>query len=200
MKKNYRWLAVTAAVIVGLVATPAAALAIVNGDSNVVLYHGPSSSYTEASWSGSTDTISSMETHPGGAFTTSPTHYCLAAVFDWGTDGFTPGESGHFDARVVRTCRSNTHLDKSFNDSGSVRSIVGMQRWGACYGPTGGVNTQHAYCTNDSRADLTAVRWDGVGPNTNLSDTNFCTAGHWAKYGVTYFSFYSGGSSTSCTS
>jgi hypothetical protein len=64
---------------------PGVALASVASGTNEPVYHGPSSSYAEASWSASTDNISSLEAHPGGAFVTSPTPYCLAGIFDWST-------------------------------------------------------------------------------------------------------------------
>lgn len=198
--------ALAAAVIVGLtmVGTPSAALAGPANGTNEQEFHGPCGSsgcsYGEATWTASTDTINSMEVHPGAAFTTSPTHYCLASIFDWQVTPTGEG-SGHFDPRIVRTCRSNTHMDQSFGDSLTIRSLIGMGRWGVCYGPTGGVNTQLAYCTNSIDADGPVTKiGGGAGPDANLGDDNHCARGHWAKYGVIYFSYYSGGNSTSCTS
>ena len=58
---------------------------------------------------------------------TIPSNYCFDSWFDWDT------QSGHYDARVARTCRSlSAKYGPRATDTG--RTFLGMQRAGLCYG------------------------------------------------------------------
>lgn len=138
-------------------------------------------------WNESNDSLS-LTSAPA----TLPSGYCADAIFDWARDDYNPLTSDHHDARIVRSCRSNsTHNVQIASDTGG--SLRGMQKAGLCVGPDQNV-IDAGTCANASGADQ-SVKYAGI----NDSLPNNCVRA-WKKFANGTTAYYSGGSSTSCSS
>ena len=150
------------------------------GSGQSYLYKGPSGSWGYAEWYGSSNGLRLIANPSSMA-----TGYCLDAWFDWNREG-----TGHFDARVARSCRGLYQRDSGFNYEST--DVAGMQKWAVCYGlnnqttsPTSNCN-QHPEHTSDI---------SGVNPNL----PNSCTRS-WRLTSSGSYLYDGGGSSTSCSS
>lgn len=112
-------------------------------------------------------------------------HYCLDSWFDW------TSSAGHFDARVVRNCRSGITHNASWREGLSAQ-VTGMQKAATCYSVANSPLLA-SECTNATGASI------GVAGNVQPSLPNYCT-GASVRNANNTISVYSGGTSTSCTS
>jgi len=109
--------------------------------------------------------------------------YCFDSWFDWGT------QSGHYDARVARTCRNmNSEYGDRITDSG--RTFTGMKKAGYCYGQND--QTCATFFGNASGATVSLSTVDENLPNY--------TTRAWVRLSNGSETTYSGGSPTSSTS
>ena len=65
--------------------------------------------------------------------TTLPSGWCYDTKFDWGRFGL------HYDARVARSCRSNTVRNTQISTEGW--NVSGVNKAGVCYGPNQATNS-----------------------------------------------------------
>jgi hypothetical protein len=110
---------------------------------------------------------------------------CLITAFDWYR--YTVVGSNHYDARIARSCKSNTfHETYGFFESAGA-SLLGMQKLGQCagteYAETGG------NCVTQPDSDF---------PVSDVSLDTACSA-QWTRGVNNGTAFYNGGDPTSCT-
>lgn len=186
-----RWFRATAAALAGVLAAvtlaPHAALANVPVGT-ALEFAGSSANFGYAGWTQVTDSLSGIEIDSGGF----PAGWCAVTIFDWKTS------SGHFDPRMTKTCNPSYGISASSSDAGLGRTLIGMQRFGVCYGPKASTNLTESRCTDDSRVEGSVVRTPTGGPNANLP--NNCARGWRIEAGTSTVVYSTGGSSSSCTS
>ena len=183
----------TAVVVAAVGLSPAVALANVpSGSSNQA--KGPGLSHASATWNEAPDTLYSLQVV---GYPTFASNWCLDGIYDWKTSG------GHFDARLVRSCNPSVDYSRSSNDGGQGRVLLGMQKFGTCYGPRNSTNTSSSNCSSDPRNENSILRTgtgteDVSGPNTSLP--NNCTKSWRVEPGTSSVIAHSGGASSSCSS
>jgi hypothetical protein len=130
-----RWIGIVCAVSGLLIALPnSPALAVGEASGTGSITFGPEGSGT-VTWNAASRTVTI--TTKAGALAGK----CLTTWFDWYTNG-----AGHYDARAVRVCRSNTSFSHTW--SGENSKVAGVQKLAVCYG----ANNQSGSCKVDPRA------------------------------------------------
>ncbi len=188
---SQRWRRGTAAaaVVCLLIALSGTRAFAVVGTGNDEEQKGPCLSNGSQQWNGSTDQLYDIQSTPTCTFAA---NYCLDSWFDWATGG-SGEQSGHFDARVARTCNSSVEVIRSSNDANRGRGLIGMQKAATCYGPNDHTSDLSSYCVNAPDATQTVV--GAVVPNI----PNLCTRSWRVDPGTSTIVYDSGGQeSKSC--
>lgn len=134
-----------------------------------------------ASWNKSGLTISIVAT--GWCMSS---NYCETTWYDWGTS------SGHFDARAIRMCYRSASSYSAYNQAESTtggRTLLGMQKWGTCYG----VNNSAGTCVTSSQSisGCTLAAVNHTYPNTSTR--------MWVRTSTGSYQYYSGGNVSSAS-
>ena len=113
------------------------------------------------------------------------TSKCLITMFDWYR--YTVSGDNHYDARIARSCKSNTFHETYgfFESAGAV--LLGMQKLGQCAG------TEFAETTGNC-----VTQYDSEFPVNGMSLDPSC-ATEWTRGVNNGTSYITGGDPTSCT-
>jgi hypothetical protein len=148
-------------------------------------YAGPSAGSGYASRGYSSWNKSGAQFYVKASRYAQPYGSCETAWFDWGTG------SGHFDARAARNCNDGWSARESVpggsESTTGGRTLLGMQKMGACYAPENSYGTCNTNSLSISGCTLATV---------NSSFPNNSTRA-WVIHGNGTWDFYSGGTVSS---